>query len=87
MSSLLFIAFISMMSGLFITFELSPFDMATDVLKKSAKKEQALNEKIKALTGKKKKKGLKKLIDETKHVLKMTNKENLFMLIVMLSLA
>jgi len=29
---------------------------------------------------------LKKLIDETKHVLKMTNKENLFMLIIILSL-
>ena len=61
MSSLLFIAFIAMMSGLFVIFELSPFDMATDILKKSAKKEQPLNERIKALTGKKKKKGLKKL--------------------------
>ena len=86
MNSLLFIAFIAMMSGLVITFGLSPFDMATDILKKSVKKEQSLNERIKALTGKKKKKGLKKLIDETKHVLKMTNKENLFMLIVILSL-
>jgi len=86
MSSLLFVAFIAMISGLFITFKLSPFDMAMDILKKNAKKEQTLNERIKALTGKKKKKGLKKLIDETKHVLKMTNKENLFMLIVILSL-
>jgi Flp pilus assembly protein TadB len=86
MISLLFVAFIIMTVGLFLAFKVSPVEMATDIFKKRTIKEKPLNDKIKALTSKKKKRGLKKLIDETKHVLIMTNKENLFMLIVILSL-
>ncbi|MBF4692282.1 type II secretion system F family protein [Fusibacter ferrireducens] len=86
MNSLLFIAFIIMAVGFFVILDLSPFEMASDVFNKSITKELPLNEKIKTLTSKKKSRGLKKLIDETKHILKMTNKENLFMLIVILSL-
>ena len=86
MNSMLFIAFLAMVIGLFLTLKISPHALLDDILRKRQIKEPALNDRIKALTSKKQKKGLKKLIDETKHILKMTNKENLFMLIVILSI-
>ncbi|MBS7528518.1 hypothetical protein KHM83_17670 [Fusibacter paucivorans] len=86
MNSMLFIAFLAMVIGFFLTLKISPHALLDDILRKRQIKEPALNDRIKALTSKKQKKGLKKLIDETKHILKMSNKENLFMLIVTLSM-
>lgn len=86
MNSLLFVAFMVMMLGFFLVLNLSPFEMVKTITKLKKLKEKSLNTRIKELTSKKKKKGIKKLIDETNEILKMTNKENQFTLIVMISL-
>ncbi len=75
-----------MMLGFFLVLNLSPFEMVKTITKLKKLKEKSLNTRIKELTSKKKKKGIKKLIDETNEILKMTNKENQFTLIVMISL-
>src|SRR5665648_168713 len=86
LNSLLFVAFMVMMLGFFLVLNLSPFEMVKTIAKLKKLKEKSLNTRIKELTSKKKKKGIKKLIDETNEILKMTNKENQFTLIVMISL-
>lgn len=86
MNSLLFISFVAMVTGLFLILNLSLPDMATELSHHQATKEKSLNGKIKELTTNKKKKGIKKLMDETKHILHMSNKENQVAVVVITSL-
>jgi len=84
--SLLFIAFSVMMLGFFLILNLSPVEILKEILRSKKVKEKPLVTRIKELTTIKKKKGIKKLIEETKDILKITNKENQFTLIAITSL-
>ncbi len=86
MNSLLLISFVAMVTGLFLLLNLSLPDMAIELSHHQATKEKSLNGKIKELTTNKKKKGIKKLMDETKHILRMSNKENQVAVVVITSL-
>lgn len=86
MYSLLFIAFSVMMLGFFLILNLSPVEILKEILRSKKVKEKPLVTRIKELTTIKKKKGIKKLIEETKDILKITNKENQFTLIAITSL-
>jgi len=85
-NSLLLISFVAMVTGLFLLLNLSLPDMAIELSHHQATKEKSLNGKIKELTTNKKKKGIKKLMDETKHILRMSNKENQVAVVVITSL-
>lgn len=78
MNSMIFIAFIGLITGSLILLETSPIEMIHEISKLFDRKEQTLKSKIKQATSTKKKKGLKLLIDETKEILKATNKEDYF---------
>ncbi len=86
MYSLLFIAFSVMMLGFFLILNLSPVEILKEILRPKKVKEKPLVTRIRELTTIKKKKGIKKLIEETKDILKITNKENQFTLIAITSL-
>lgn len=86
MYSLLFIAFSVMMLGFFLILNLSPVEILKEILRSKKVKEKSLVTRIRELTTIKKKKGIKKLIEETKDILKITNKENQFTLIAITSL-
>jgi Flp pilus assembly protein TadB len=85
MNIMILIAFLGLVTGSFFLLETSPFKMANDISKLFQNKNQSLKNKIKEVTNKKKKKGLKKLIGETKEILKATNKENTFSALCVMS--
>ena len=91
MISMRLIAFLALIAGLFITLEISPFILAEDIQKIFQKlltnKEKSLKSKIKEAMGLKKKRGMKKLIEETKVILKAIGKENRFSAILILSIS
>jgi len=85
MNIMILIAFLGLVTGSLLLLETSPFKMANDISKLFQNKNQSLKSKIKEVTNKKKKKGLKKLIGETKEILKATNKENTFSALCVMS--
>jgi len=82
---MLLVAFMGMVMGLFLVLDISPYDFILALPKLKNTKEKSLALKIKELTSKKKKKGLKLLIDETKAILKATGKEAKFTMILITS--
>lgn len=78
MNSMILIALLGLITGSFILIETSPFEMAHDISQLFQKKEQSLKNKIKDVTTTKRKKGIERLVGETKEILKATNKENSF---------
>ncbi|MGV8147025.1 MAG: type II secretion system F family protein [Alkaliphilus sp.] len=84
------VAFLALVAGCFIILNISPISLVEDILKLIKKifqnKEQTLKSKIKEAMGLKKKRGIKKLVEETKEILKATGKENAFSSILILSL-
>lgn len=85
MKMMLLVAFMGMVMGLFLVLDISPYDFILALPKLKNTKEKSLALKIKELTSKKKKKGLKLLIDETKAILKATGKEAKFTMILITS--
>jgi len=85
MNSMILISFLGLVTGSFILLETSPFEMMKEISKLFDKKEQSLKRKIKDATSTKKKKGIRKLIEETKEILKATNKEGSFTRICIVS--
>ena len=85
MKMMLLVAFMGMVMGLFLVLDISPYDFILALPKLKNTKEKSLALKIKELTSKKKKKGLKLLIDETKAILKATGKEAKFTMILISS--
>ena len=78
MTTLLLIAFLGLVGGCFLMLSLSPFEFADNVAKPFRNKKKTLAQKIKEVTAPKQLKGIKKTIVETKEILRVTGKENLF---------
>jgi len=82
---MILIAFIGLVTGSFLLLGTSPFEIIVDISKRFQVKDMSLKSKIKEVTKSKKKKGMKSLVEETKVILKATNKESRFSVICILS--
>jgi Flp pilus assembly protein TadB len=78
MTTLLIVAFVGLLAGGFIMLSLSPFEFAESVARFFRSREKTLARKIKDATGGKKIKGIRKTLLETKEILTVTGKQNLF---------
>lgn len=79
MRIMIVIAFVGFVFGSFILFGISIIEIIDDFIKLFQSKEKySLKNRIKNANDKKNKKGLKKLILETKEILRATDKENIF---------
>jgi len=80
-------ALILMIAGLFITFELSPFELIDEMNQFFLKrKKESLKSKISTVTKTTKKKGIRYTISETKEILRLSGRENTFFILLVLSL-
>lgn len=82
MNSMIFVALVAMITGAFLIIGISPFDMICDLSKLKPDIRETMHSKIAKVKQKKKKKGLKRLIDETRTILRVTNREDLFVSLV-----
>lgn len=87
MSTMIFIAFIGMNTGLCLILGITPLSFAEEISKRFQKKDDSLLSKIQKVKGKRKKKGVSKLIEDTKVILEATNKSNQFTKITIVSLS
>jgi len=78
MNSMILMAFTIMVGGVFLLLDLSPFDLIDDLSKLKPKKKESLKKRIEYLTKKRKRKGIKSMIQEAKMVLNATNKTDRF---------
>jgi len=78
MNSMILMAFTIMVVGAFLLLDLSPFDLIDDLSKLKPKRKESLKTRVEYLTKKRKKKGIKSMIQETKMVLNTTNKSDRF---------
>ncbi len=81
MTGMILIAFVLMILGSFILFDINPFDFADQLIKPFQKKNTSIKLKIHEITKEKKVKGIKKIILENKDVLEATDKEDKFSLL------
>lgn len=82
MNSMILVALVAMITGAFLIIGISPFDMICDLSKLKPDIRETMHSKIAKVKQKKKKKGLKRLIDETRTILRVTNREDLFVSLV-----
>lgn len=87
MMLLLFIAFIGMIAGGFIIFSIPPLEFVEGIINRFESKDHSIKARITAATQKKKVKGIKLIIKETKEILQATNKSNRFSMLCITSLA
>lgn len=87
MTLLLFIAFISLAGGALILLEISPLEIMDCILKPFKRTDNSIKSRILGVTQKKKVKGVKLIIKETKEILAATNKSSKFSFLCILSLA
>jgi Flp pilus assembly protein TadB len=87
MTLLLFLAFIGFAAGGLIILNISPLELADSIIKPFQRKEDSIKSRILAVTKKKKVKGIKLIIAETKEILAVTNKSGKFSLLCILSFA
>ena len=78
MTTLLLIAFIGLIAGGFFILSLSPFEFADSIAKLFKGRKKTLAQKIRDATNTKKVKGIRKTVLETKEILAVTGKQNLF---------
>lgn len=78
MAVLLFIAFMGFAAGGFIMFQISPMKLAAELMTIFQRKDSSIKSRIIETTKKKKIRGIKLLINETKEILKATNKSSSF---------
>lgn len=81
------IAFLGLLAGSFILLSINPLEFAESISKIFKSKEKTLKEKVIEVTKKKKTKGLKLLIEETKDILEATNNSGKFSILCVLSFA
>lgn len=81
------IAFLGLVAGSFILLSINPLEFAESISKIFKSKEKTLKVKVIEVTKKKKPKGLKILIEETKDILEATNKSGKFSILCVLSFA
>lgn len=84
---LLFIAFISLAGGALILLGISPLELVDGILKPFKRTDNSIKSQIIGVTQKKKVKGIKLIIKETKEILAATNKSSKFSFLCILSLA
>lgn len=87
MTLLLFIAFISLAGGALILLGISPNDLVDGILMPFKRTDNSIKSRILGVTQKKKVKGVKLIIKETKEILAATNKSSKFSFLCILSLA
>lgn len=87
MTLLLFISFISLSTGGFIIFEISPLELVDSLIEFLKRKDNSIKARIVASTKKKRVKGIRLIIQETKEILEVTNKSGKFSVLCMISLA
>jgi Flp pilus assembly protein TadB len=87
MTTLLVVAFIGLIAGCFMMFSLSPVEFADNIAKLFRSRKKSLAQKIKEANSTKKVKGIRKTIIETKEILAVTGKQNLFGTLVVFSVA
>ncbi len=87
MNSVIYIAFIIMVTGMWLIFGMTPPLMFLEEATKTFRKpDQSIRGKVQAVTSRKKKRGLKKLMDETNIILTATGKEHRLTMMIILSL-
>lgn len=87
MNNLMKIAFILMVAGLMILLNISPIEIFNHLKSYRPKKSQvSIRQKVLNVTHKKKSRGIKRLLGETKEILIMTGRENSFYFITTVSL-
>jgi Flp pilus assembly protein TadB len=79
--------FIGIVAGGFLMLSLSPFELAESIAKLFQHKKKTLAQQIKEATNNKEIRGIRRTILETKEILIVTGKENLFGTLVVLSVA
>ncbi len=83
---MLFIALILMILGFFNLLKISPIEIIDYIKRIKPNKKANMRQKVLSVTKKKKTKGIKHLITETKEILKMTGKEERFIIILITSI-
>jgi len=78
MMTILLVAFIGLTAGAFMMLSISPFEFADNIGELFKNRKKTIAQKIKDATNKKKVKGIRKTILETKEILEVTGKQNLF---------
>jgi Flp pilus assembly protein TadB len=84
---LILISFILFIAGSFILFEIKPGEFAQALAIPFQKKSHSIRKKVTEVTNPKKIKGIKKLVFESKEVLRATNKEEMFTLVSVISVS
>jgi len=77
-TTLLVVAFIGLIAGCFLMFSISPFEIIDNLSKLFRGRKKTLARQIKEATSNKKLKGIRKTIHETKEILAVTGKQDLF---------
>jgi len=86
MNSVIYIAFIIMVTGMWLIFGMTPLMFLEEATKTFRKPDQSIQGKVQAVTSAKKKRGLKKLMDESNIILTATGKEHRLTMMIILSL-
>jgi Flp pilus assembly protein TadB len=86
MNSVIYIAFIVMVTGMWLILGMTPLMFLEKATSHFKKNDETMLGKVNAVTSKEKKRGIKKLIDETNVILKATGKEHRFTMIIIISL-
>ena len=86
MTAILLFSFIGLVIGSFLMLSLSPIEFAEHISGLFRQREKTLAQKIKAATNEKKVKGIRKTILETKEILAVTGKQNLFGMLTVFSI-
>ncbi len=87
MTTLLIAAFIGIIAGGFIMLSISPFELAANIAGLFRRGKKSLARQIKEATETKKVKGIRKTVTETREILAVTGKQNLFGTLTVISIA
>lgn len=86
MNSVIYIAFIFMVTGMWLLFGMTPLMFLEEASSHFRRKDETIQGKVHAVTSKKKKRGIKKLMEETNLILEVTGKEHRFTMMIIISL-
>ncbi|SKC77669.1 type II secretion system F family protein [Maledivibacter halophilus] len=85
MNSMLLMALLLMVVGFFIILKISPIEILDYIKNIKTNKKESIRQKVLSVTQKKKSKGIKRLVEETREILRMTGKENRFFITMLIS--
>ncbi len=86
MNSVIYIAFIIMVTGMWLIFGMTPLMFLEEATRNLKRKDETIQGKVHSVTSKKKKRGIKKLIADTNVILEATGKEHRFTMMIITSL-